>query len=212
MTGDDFITRDSTPSPWLTPTKSSSPFSPTFEPSPDNPLASHSHAQNHLHPNIKHRPSQNSLGTPIRTPSGHHTPLSNRSSPPPSPAPFSQMQSNPGPHRNGSYGPRPQHSHSSLGRNPSTFRKQAPSSPAKGPGAGEEYRMGQRGGEGDQYFSNPRPAPGPSGSGGVYDGRPAQQGSYRGQSQTQNAQSSAGQAGGKAKKDDHGKGCGCLIM
>lgn len=207
MTGDDFITRDSTPSPWLTPTKSS--FSPTFEPSPDNPLA---HSQTHLHPNIRNRPSQNSLGTPIRTPSGHHTPLSNRSSPPPSPAPFSQMQPNPGAHRNGSYGPgpRPQHSYSSLGRKNSTFRKAAPSSPAGVPG--EDYRMAQMGREGDQYFSNPRPAPGPSGPNGLYDGRPTQQGSYRGQTQPQSAHNGPDQTQGKGKKDDHGKGCGCLIM
>lgn len=183
LTRDDFITRD--PSPSLTPNKSGHSFSPTFEPSPDNPLASPTHLT------VKPRPSQSSLGTPIRTSSGQYTPLG-RSSPPPSPAPSSQMQPNP------NQRPRAVPSQSSLGRKGSMLRR---ASPARTP-VEEDMRTGQRGGAGDRFFTNPRPAP-VAQNGSVYYGQQPQ-------STRISHDSPAGVRGGR--KDEHSKGCGCTIM
>lgn len=228
MTNDDFITRNPplAPSPLTTPSKPpTSAFSPTFEPSPDNPLASRTHGA------LTQRPSQASLtrdrdrdrGTPpIRTPSGQYTPLSHPS-PPPSPAPFSQMTANPHAQR----GPRPVASQSSLGRKNSTLRKLAPAPPpAVSPV--EDIRMGQRGGPGDRYFTNPRPAPttmamtmAGNGSGSyvgspVYDGRHQVPGRGRTDPQggvtNDDGQERMGSNSRDRKKDEHGKGCGCVIM
>jgi hypothetical protein len=210
LPNDDYITRQHSPSPHPLGSSTKSAFSPTFEPSPDNPLnpsrllprTSHSSLTPSPSPTPRQQRSNEQLQPhPLRTSSGQWASL--RTTGPPSPAPFSQMQS---------LGPRQPSFDNSLQSRGSPARKQ--STLRKTTGQNSPQRSTDNLKNGEMYFTNPRPevirAPGPGGE--VFDGRRMYSQSQYGQLE-QSTWSPASAPDRRAGKDDtHGKGCACVIM
>ena len=195
------------------------PFSTSFEPSPDNPLR-HQSSRSVLAPpssrsnsrtgSIRHKQSSEYMGqstptpTPIRTVQGEPTEFHN----PPSHAPFSDLAPLPPGHI-------PQSHNNSMSRRPSTLRKNMPSQNSLRSNQGGQipspYRHPSAQKSSGNYFDNPRPGPSvPVHQGGSSNMiSEAAYGRSRGESTQMQKQ-----VGGKQGKgsEDHGKGCGCVIM